>query len=216
MSEVAVTFPVGDLTLEGYLSRPEGAQAPAGVVVCHPHPSYGGDMNSHVVTTICRSAAAIGLATLRFNFRGTGRSSGVHSGGRLEPEDVRAAVDFLLDQAGLAPGKVGLAGYSFGSIMALLAGVPDDRVAALATISPPIGMRPIPDLATLAKPLLIVSGEDDSVAAAGDLRDLAARYPDRIELHLIEDEDHFWWNSVGEVGRLTSEYFGKYLSGRQE
>jgi alpha/beta superfamily hydrolase len=211
MVEEAVTIPFGDFTLEGYLGRPEGGPASGGVVVCHPHPSYGGDMNSHVVTTICRSAAAAGLAALRFNFRGTGRSGGVHSGGRLEHEDVQAAVDFLIDRAQLAPGTVGVAGYSFGSIMALVAGVPDDRVAALAAISPPIGMRPIPNLATLTKPLLIVSGENDSVAPADDLQDIGACYPDRIELHVIEDEDHFWWNSVGDVGRLTGEFFKKYL-----
>ena len=49
-----------------------------GVVVCHPHPLYGGDMENPVVVRIDEVCGALGLATLRFNFRGVGRSSGVH------------------------------------------------------------------------------------------------------------------------------------------
>ncbi|HEX2171371.1 MAG TPA: alpha/beta fold hydrolase [Dehalococcoidia bacterium] len=211
MPEQAVTFPSGDLRLEGYLSRPEAGAAPGGVVVCHPHPSYGGEMSNPVVTTICHAVAAAGLATLRFNFRGTRCSTGTHSGGRLEPDDVRAAIAFLMETTGLSSGRIGVAGYSFGAMMALIAAATDERVAALATVSPVFRMFPVENLGGLSKPLLIVSGEEDSYVPTRDLRDLADRAPNTIELHIIPDEDHFWWNALADVGRLTGDFFRRYL-----
>jgi hypothetical protein len=115
--ERPVTIPVsGGLTLEGALSLPPGA--PAGVVVCHPHPRFGGDMDSHVVVTAVEACAGQGLATLRFNFRGVAESGGGWDEGRGERDDVRAALAHL---RGLGLGGIGIAGFSFGAGPALLA-----------------------------------------------------------------------------------------------
>src|SRR5438093_13487786 len=68
-----MTFASGVLTLEGALNLPERTPAP-GIVVCHPHPMYGGDMHNNVVDAVCQTAAADGIVALRFNFRGAGGS----------------------------------------------------------------------------------------------------------------------------------------------
>jgi len=69
--EQSVTFPSGGSTLEGLLSLP--AVTPAiSVVICHPHPLYGGDMRNNVVSGMARVFQSSGMATLRFNFRGVG------------------------------------------------------------------------------------------------------------------------------------------------
>src|SRR5260370_4061203 len=76
------------VALEARLAVPPGAQG--GVVICHPHPLYGGDMENPVVVRAQEVCAGLGLATLRFNFRGVGGSSGAHGGGVGAPEDARA------------------------------------------------------------------------------------------------------------------------------
>ena len=73
--------------LQGVLTLPQGASA--GVVVCHPHPQFGGDMGNPVVTAVARACAGANLATLRFNFRGVGSSGGAWDEGRGEQDDVR-------------------------------------------------------------------------------------------------------------------------------
>ena len=211
MAEQRVGIACGAITLEGRLHLPEGSPAPAGIVVCHPHPLYGGDMSNPVVASICRVAGATGLATLRFNFRGTGASGGSHGDGRLEPEDVRSAITYLAKQAALPPGSIGLAGYSFGALMALAAGLADDRVAALAAVSPPLATRPVEGLDALSKPLLLISGTHDSFVPVESLHALAAQHPGRVTLHLVEGEDHFWWSNVGEAARVVGEFFTQHL-----
>ena len=67
--------------LEGQLDLPDEATPSAGVVICHPHPQYGGEMTNNVVMAISSSIVAYGLAALRFNFRGVGRSGGSYDSG---------------------------------------------------------------------------------------------------------------------------------------
>src|SRR5262245_48015227 len=112
-SEERVVFEVpSGPTLEGYVAGV--AEARAGLVVCHPHPLYGGDMDNPVVIRAAEVAREVGVATLRFNFRGTGASGGVHDRGIGEQDDARAAIATL--RARLGPDRpVGLSGYSFGA-----------------------------------------------------------------------------------------------------
>jgi len=122
--EEHVTFPVGDITLEGLLWAPP--QAPSvGAVLCHPHPLYGGEMRNNVVSALAEALQRAGVATLRFNFRGVGQSGGEHGGGEAEIEDVKAAVTYLLSRQAVK--TVAVAGYSFGAIVGLRAGVADPR-----------------------------------------------------------------------------------------
>src|SRR5262249_26021464 len=114
-ARVTVTGPDG-VKLEALVASPAGARA--GLVACHPHPLYGGDMENPVVTTIVEAAALRSFASLRFNFRGVGRSTGTHSDGVGEVLDARAAVDDLRTRMG-AGVPVGIAGYSFGAMVAL-------------------------------------------------------------------------------------------------
>jgi alpha/beta superfamily hydrolase len=108
-----VTISAADgVRLEARVAVPPGARA--GVVCCHPHPLYGGDMDNPVVVRMAEVAAALGLATCRFNFRGVGRSTGEHGQGRTERLDAEAALDHIEAQVGAgAPGL--LAATSEGS-----------------------------------------------------------------------------------------------------
>jgi uncharacterized protein len=97
--EQPLSLAVGDgVVLEARLAAP--GQASVGVVLCHPHPLYGGDMDNPVVVRAQEVCAALGLATLRFNFRGVGGSSGEHGAGVDEQADAGAALDALAREAG--------------------------------------------------------------------------------------------------------------------
>ena len=86
--ETRVTFPCSDRSLEGVSSVPEGKGPFTAVVVCHPHPLYGGMMDNNVVIAVCRAVSQTSIASLRFNFRGVGRSQGGHAEGVGEQDDV--------------------------------------------------------------------------------------------------------------------------------
>src|SRR5437870_10480649 len=129
-----------DIVLVGRLAVPAGARA--GVVICHPHPLYGGDMDNPVVVRVAEVCRQLGLATLRFNFRGVGASTGQHGQGRDERHDVTAA---LAHFASVLPSDapLGLAGYSFGAAVA--ARVAGERaeappLTAVALVAPPVAM----------------------------------------------------------------------------
>src|SRR5256885_12276664 len=98
IAERPTTVRAGAETLEAGLAVPSGARL--GVVVSHPHPLYGGDMDSPVVARMVEACTSRGLATLRFNFRGVGASTGRHGDGRGEQDDVRASLAHLAGALG--------------------------------------------------------------------------------------------------------------------
>ena len=85
-------------------------------LVCHPNPSQGGTMLNKVVSTLQRTARDSGLATLRFNYRGTGKSAGEHDMHSGEVDDAQAALEWLQEQHPDLP--VYLFGFSFGGFVA--------------------------------------------------------------------------------------------------
>ena len=78
--------------LEAILMNPS-SEPVAAAVVCHAHPLHGGMMHFKVVFRAAKALQSAGLAVLRFNFRGVGRSEGTYDGGRGEAGDARAALD---------------------------------------------------------------------------------------------------------------------------
>ena len=59
MKKVEIVFPSGQLSLEGILSIPEGSGPFPAVIVCHPHPLYGGSMDNNVVNSLVEAVARI-------------------------------------------------------------------------------------------------------------------------------------------------------------
>jgi hypothetical protein len=113
--------------LEALLEEPRpAASARFAALVCHPHPKYGGTMHNHATYRLARAARAAGGVTLRFNFRGVGRSAGAYDEGRGEADDARAALAHLREAYPDLPRLA--CGFSFGSWMALLAGEEDPGV----------------------------------------------------------------------------------------
>ncbi len=180
--------PVG--RLEAILMNPEAAPV-AAAVVCHAHPLQGGVMHFKVVFRAAKALQHEGLAALRFNFRGVGRSEGTHDHGVGEQDDVRTALDEMAHRFPGLPLLVG--GFSFGSSMALRVGLHEARVRAVFALGFPA--RGIPDTSFLngsRTPRLFVQGERDQFGPEPEIRALVEPLPPPRELVVIPESDHFF------------------------
>jgi alpha/beta superfamily hydrolase len=204
---------VGEIALEGALELPPGAGPFPGVVVCHPHPMYGGDMWNDVVSSVVRAALDRDIAALRFNFRGTGRSGGEHAGGYGERDDVWAALDALRVRPEIDPARLGLAGYSFGAAVSLNAGIAAG-VKALMAVSPPPRLVDFTALQGYEIPVLLISGEADQFAPARDLRGLATAIGPQTTCTIVPRADHFWGGAQRELTAAAGEFFAQHLAPR--
>ncbi len=147
-----------------------------GIVLCHPHPGFGGNRFNHVVDALFRSFPAAGFRTLRFDFRDA------HDGGRAERLDVVAAVDAVSAELGELP--LAVAGYSFGAAVALA--TEDDRIGRIVAIAPPLTMMPV---AAPAVPVLVLTPEHDQFCPPDDARATAEEWP-TAEFEVIGSTDH--------------------------
>jgi uncharacterized protein len=180
--------PVG--RLEAVLTSPETA-ASAAAVVCHAHPLHGGMMHFKAVFRAAKALQSAGLAVLRFNFRGVGRSEGVHDDGNGEQDDARAALDEMQRRF---PGLLlVLGGFSFGSVVALRVAARDARVRGVFALGFPLAR--FGDAATLQapwQPRLFVQGELDQFGAGEALRRLVEPLPPPRELVVVPAANHFF------------------------
>ncbi|HEY7677648.1 MAG TPA: alpha/beta fold hydrolase [Candidatus Methylomirabilis sp.] len=190
-----VTFPCGDLTLEGFLEGPDGAVPWGGAVFCHPHPLYGGTMHNNVVARVTPALARAGLAVLRFNFRGVERSQGTFADGVGERDDLRAALAFLAGRDGLAGRPLAALGYSFGAAVVAQAACAQPHVNAVVCIALPVGFAgfgPFDELRACRLPKLFLAGSADDVCPPPRLRELVGALPDPKTLVVLDGTDHFF------------------------
>ncbi len=206
-----VLFKSGKLLLEGVVSSPldGGGGSSPGVVVCHPHPRMGGDMDNPVVTSIARALTDEGIHALRFNFRGVGESQGSHDGGRGESDDLKAAVDFLSHWPGVDRRSMGAAGYSFGAQVTLSWLGRRGKARAFALVSPP---GDSPDAALRlrrgVRALFLVGARDP---AAKSLRERVGHLNGAVQTLAIDGADHFWRGREVEAARAVSRFFSEVL-----
>ena len=156
--------------LEAILMSPDAAPV-AAAVVCHAHPLHGGMMHFKVVFRAAKALQEQGLAVLRFNFRGVGRSEGTHDDGVGEQEDARAALGELERRFPGLPLVLG--GFSFGSVVALRVAARDARVRAVFALGfPLVRFGDARTLQAPSQPRLFVQGERDEFGAGETLRGL--------------------------------------------
>lgn len=162
-------------------------------VVCHPHPPSGGTMHTKVVYQAMKAFSHFGLPVLRFNFRGTGLSAGVHSGGPGEIEDVRAAIDWLQHTFQL---PVLLAGFSFGANIGFQAACGDARVVGLVGLGMPLeaGGRSYnyDFLHFCTAPKLFLTGAEDPFAPRAVMEWTFQQTPEPKDMQWIDGAEHFF------------------------
>jgi len=209
MKETAVSFASGELLLEGVLAIPEGTGPFPGVILCHPHPLYGGNMDNNVVCSLSETLTSASLASFRFNFRGVGGSQGQFAHGIGERDDVKAAISFVSALQQVHPGRIGLAGYSAGAGFALPIGSDDARIKALAAVSPPLAMFDFDFLNGCLKPKLLLLGSRDDLIPAHQFLEFCRNLPEPKEYETMAGADHFWRGyEAGLAARVAAFFTG--------
>ena len=211
MKKTRVSFSSGGLFLEGILAIPEGAGPFPAVIVCHPHPLYGGSMDNNVVNSLYETLTRASLASLKFNFRGVGESQGEFGQGIGEREDVETAISFISTVKEVDPERIGLAGYSAGAGFAFPVGFNDDRIKALAAVSPPLPMFDFDFLKGCLKPKLLISGSRDDLIPINQFLEFCQNLPEPKECESIEGADHFWWGYESRLAAKVAAFFTKVL-----
>jgi alpha/beta superfamily hydrolase len=210
---VHITIPCADISLEGVWHFPEGRDPFPAVVVCHPHPLYGGNMSNNIVFNICQALAKESIAALRFNFRGVGKSGGAFGGGIAEQEDVRAALSFVLSTLNINRKRIGLAGYSFGTSAIVPVAVQDERVSLLALVSPALSDSGWEQLRTYTRPKFLIIGDSDFVIPERHFQQQVKGMAEPRECQVIPGADHFWEGFEEEVAQKVTRFFTTRFSG---
>lgn len=188
------------INLEGPAGRLEARldsnNAGRAVLLCHPHPLYGGSMDDLVLDAIAEAHQSAGYDVLRFNFRGVGHSEGSHDNGRGEVDDILAAADWL-ENAGYD--RIILGGYSFGAIMAMAATARRDFDGAVL-VAPPVSMAA--DIRVPSLPLCVITGDEDQIVDAAEVETLFS--PGRV--HVIHHADHFFHGFHHQIRTIVTAF----------
>jgi alpha/beta superfamily hydrolase len=195
MNEERVCFRSGRNELEGWFCN---GGPDKGVVITHPHPLYGGDMTSPVVEAIAAAYHRCGFATLRFNFRGTGRSSGNHDNGEGEQADVSAAVAFM---NAMDLERIHLSGYSFGAWVNARALQGRLTTDGLTMVAPPVAFVDFSSVTRLPALFAVIAGERDTFAPPQYIQPQLKAWNSSACLDVIAAADHFFFGFLDEISR---------------
>lgn len=188
--------------LEIILGEPTGVARHAWGIVCHPHPLYGGTMHNKVVTTLTKMFQGLGLATVRFNFRGVMRSEGRYDNGNGELDDLLAVIDWVQQQK--IKNELWLAGFSFGAYIAAKAAT-QIPVTKLVTVAPPVQHFPMKNLPPIRCPWVLAQGEKDDVVPSEDVLKWAERCDPQPIILRFPEAGHFFHGQLGELRSRIEE-----------
>ena len=191
-----LTGPAG--RIEALLQERAGVPPKFVAVVCHPHPLYGGTLHNKVTHRIAATLFARGAAVLRFNFRGVGKSEGVHDRGRGERDDALVVLDWLRRRHPAA--RAWVAGFSFGSWVAARAAAAEQAVKQLILVAPGVHTQTFEEMRTCAVPKLVVQGTADTVCKPENLARVFPTWADPKRLELVEGASHFFDRKLAELG----------------
>lgn len=211
MRQTAIEFEVEGQPVNGVMAGPieSPGRLPA-VVVCHPHPLFGGSMDSPVVIAVCYELARLGVATLRFNFRRATDGSPAVGEGAIR--DVATALWVIQQWDHVNPRKCGVAGYSFGAAAVLKAWTHLDGARAISLISPPLNALRESKLGDDRRARQIVVGDGDKLVRVAELKGALGamkRPPGLVE---VAGADHSLAGREREVGRKVAEFLAGSLT----
>jgi alpha/beta superfamily hydrolase len=206
MPEVIINGPEG--RLEGRYQHSKQENAPIALLL-HPHPQHGGTMNNKVVYTLFHAFARRGFSTLRFNFRGVGRSQGTFDRGEGELSDAAAALDWLQTyNPNAAACWVG--GFSFGAWIGMQLLMRRPEIDAFVSVAPPSNLFDFSFLAPCPASGLIVQGDRDQVVPLEAVQRLINKLMHQRDIHidyrLVPGADHFFYNHLDTLSTLVDDY----------
>jgi alpha/beta superfamily hydrolase len=211
MRQSAVSFITNGITLEGVIALPDGGGPFPGVVMCHPHPLNGGNMDNNVVVAVTFGLADAGIASLRFNFRGVGNSQGEHGYGEKEHEETLVAMDFLGALPDVDDDRIGLGGYSFSTRVICADKQLYKKPRAIALVAPSLEAITDSPLQADSTPRLIITGDRDRLANSDGVDEQLAKFDPPADYHLISGADHFWVGQEPQMAECVVQFFRDHL-----
>jgi len=212
MPEVIINGPEG--RIEGRYLHAQETNAPIALML-HPHPQHGGTMNNKVVYTMYQTFVARGFSTLRFNFRGVGRSQGGYSGGEGELSDAASALDWLQTYNPNAK-YCWIAGFSFGAWIGMQLLMRRPEISGFVSIAPPANMFDFSFLAPCPASGLMVQGDQDDIVPPESVKKLVDKLSTQrgitIDHHVIKGANHFFGQQIDELGGVVGDYMDKALA----
>ncbi len=215
MIQVSINGPAG--RIEGRYTESKNKNAPLALVL--PHPLNEGTMNNKVVLTMYNTLVECGFTVLRINFRGVGRSQGQFDNGVGELTDAATALDWLQNTNPFNNINL-VAGFSFGSWIALQLIMRRPEIVSFIAASPPIGDNKY-DLSFLVPcpiPGLILQGDQDSVTSEKSVLDLAhklSKQNRKVECKIVSGADHFFRGKTEQLGLAVKDYLENDFNNKQ-
>lgn len=183
----------GDLQLQVDVPESPDTDCPV-VLICHPHPLYGGSLQNKVVHMLAKSFNDNGLTTVRFNFRGVGRSQGEFDHGKGEADDVLTIAEYLRQDVK----KIWLAGFSFGAYVAARA-YNNIQAERLLLVAPSVTLYDMNDIHNIRIPWGVIQGSDDEVIDPAAVNAWLAIQQQAPVLHWLEGAGHFFHGRLNDL-----------------
>ncbi|MFL6451937.1 MAG: alpha/beta hydrolase [Bryobacteraceae bacterium] len=182
--------------LEALLEEPESEEPFKAALVCHPHPKGGGTMHNKVVYRIARGLRRTGCVVLRFNYRGVNLSEGIYDAGHGETEDARFALARLRSRYPALP--LVLAGFSFGSRIALRLASEEDTVERVIAVGFPTTIPEHSYVDRVKIPKYFVQSTHDAFGPREQFSAFYDALPEPKHLDWIPAADHFFKDALDE------------------
>ncbi|MDR2107082.1 MAG: alpha/beta hydrolase [Holosporaceae bacterium] len=207
MPEIILMGHAGRIESRYHHNRDPGAPL---VIVLHPNPLQGGSMNNRVTVTLYNAFVENGFSAIRFNFRGVGRSEGVHDKGEGELTDTAAVLDWIqsVNQGGGRP--LWIAGFSFGSLIGMQLLMRRPEVAGFVCVCPPANLYDFSFLAPCPVSGMIINGENDLICPVENVNKLVEKLNTqkgiKIDYRVIPNCDHSCKDHLGTIKDCVTEY----------
>lgn len=207
--------PAGKLEVEALWQNdnPQDTDTKKVALLCHPNPLYGGTMKNKVVTTMFNFARDEGMHVVRFNFRGTGKSTGEHDYAKGEIEDAMAVLQWIHNKTPAT--KVWLGGFSFGGyVIARVAeqllvtphiwGLSDLELMKVILMAPSVENNDASDVMLPTQKTIQIYGDKDEVVSP----ELMQKFADnkQIATYVIKDAGHFFHGRLTELKSLLEQH----------
>ena len=208
MPEIHLNGPIG--RLEARYTHNNEANSPS-VLILHAHPGHGGNMNNPLSLQLHKFFSDLGFSSLRFNFRGVGKSDGEHDGSEGELADSAIALDWLQNQ-NQESNEYWVCGISFGAWVGMQLLMRRPEIPKFVLISPPVGKYDFNFLAPCPASGLVISAEKDNLvdnnAVSDAVKKLNKQKSIEVKHELIKSADHFFSNNEQKVIEKIKKYIG--------
>ncbi|SLM27511.1 conserved hypothetical protein [Desulfamplus magnetovallimortis] len=193
-----IIIELNDIRLEGVFKT---SDSNFGAIITHPHPEYGGNMHNSVVMAIEQAYQSKGYATLRFNFRGTGGSTGNYDTFNDLCNDVIAAYDFI---KGRGFADIALAGYSFGSWVNAHTETILNGLIHQLLVSPPVSFMDFTKINGFSCDSFVICGDKDEYAKLPDIKNHIEKWQTE-HFEIIKGCDHFYSGMIGQLNSIIDQ-----------